>query len=203
MQLGDELERGAHLVGRVGPPGARQEAANDLAWIARATFDGQTSAAQDVGGDSGGLLGRQAGQGSRKLGGVRGQAIACAAQELDHPLDGGGRVEPTASDGLHAVEDEALRVLGHAQLSQQLKHRAKVADDQSVRADANSLEAGAGEVQDLGVGGGAGRADQLEADLGELSRAPARRSLVAKARPSVVQAQRQTARPASRRRRSA
>ncbi len=100
-------------------------------------------------------------------------------------------VDSTPRQRLHVVQDQALAVLAHAELPQQLQHHAQMADDEPVAAHAGALQSGTGQLQDLGVRGWAGRTDQLDSDLGELPVAGPGWSLVAEAHPAVVEPHRQ------------
>ena len=98
------------------------------------------------------------------------------------------RVGAAPGQRLHVAEDQVLAVLVDAELLQKLQYHAEVADHQPEPGQPGPFEGAAGRRQHLGVGGRAGRADALDADLGELAVPPALRLLVAEGRPGVVDA---------------
>src|SRR5712692_7013688 len=121
VQLGNELERGAHLVGGVGPLRVGQESLDDLARLAGTTFDGQARPAQEVGGNRRRLFWRQAREGRwHGFGCPPVGAPSTAAKQIHHPRDRRLWIDPAAGDGLHLVEYQPLRVVAHPQLGKQL-----------------------------------------------------------------------------------
>ena len=154
MELGHELEGGTHLIGGVGASGFGEEPLNDVRGLACSAFDWQAGATQNVGGDGCRLLRRQVrqcrGQAAHDV--ARHAVAKRSAEQVHYARHGCISVDAPARYGLHLIEDEALRMLAHAELRQELQRGAEMANDKPVAADTDRLQSSAGQVQHLCVG---------------------------------------------------
>ena len=95
------------------------------------------------------------------------------------------------TQALHAPEEPVAHALVERQRGEEGANRAEVPEPQGAVGQAERFQAGEGEVDHLGVGGGPGRAEQLDAGLGVLAGAAGLGLLVAEDGAAVGEAQRQ------------
>jgi len=77
--------------------------------------------------------------------------FAAAPEQANHSRDGVLELDAAACHRLHLIEHQALRVIAHSQLCQELERHADMANDQSIARDANCFQSGAGQMQNFGV----------------------------------------------------